>query len=184
MRANIFTISILMFLPSILMVGMSPLVGAELVQTPLQLYRYLLRCCRRLPTTAMQHHYRHAVRQVRCFNTSSHLLVVFYRRVNDCFLPFYNNSNDNLHWIPSYTKCSSEWFTRKRNTSQSKSHKIETFRNTKKKPNTQTKIITVKGQVRSVEQTFETDTWNNNQMSRLKQMCDEIYWNQEHLRSD
>ncbi|XP_029027434.1 LYR motif-containing protein 9 isoform X2 [Betta splendens] len=42
---------------------MSPLVGAYLIQTPVQLYRYLLRCCRRLPTAAMQHHYRHAIRQ-------------------------------------------------------------------------------------------------------------------------
>ncbi|KAM3615432.1 uncharacterized protein V6R79_002220 [Siganus canaliculatus] len=42
---------------------MPPLVGAELVQTPVHLYRYLLRCCRLLPTTAMQQHYRHSVRQ-------------------------------------------------------------------------------------------------------------------------
>lgn len=47
---------------------MPPLVGAELIQTPVQLYRYLLRCCRQLPTTAMQQHYRHAIRQV----SSSH----------------------------------------------------------------------------------------------------------------
>lgn len=45
--------------------GMSPLVGAELIQTPVQLYRYLLRCCRQLPTTAMKKHYLHAIRQVR-----------------------------------------------------------------------------------------------------------------------
>ncbi|XP_036284735.1 LYR motif-containing protein 9-like [Pipistrellus kuhlii] len=37
--------------------------GAELVHTLLQLYRYLLRCCRQLPTKGMQEHYRHAVRQ-------------------------------------------------------------------------------------------------------------------------
>ncbi|XP_042080145.1 LYR motif-containing protein 9 isoform X2 [Haplochromis burtoni] len=43
--------------------GMPPLAGAELVHTPLQLYRYLLRCCRQLPSTAMQQHYRHAIRQ-------------------------------------------------------------------------------------------------------------------------
>lgn len=43
---------------------MAPLPGAELVQTPLQLYRYLLRCCRQLPTKGIQEHYRHAVRQV------------------------------------------------------------------------------------------------------------------------
>ncbi|XP_018556966.1 LYR motif-containing protein 9 isoform X1 [Lates calcarifer] len=42
---------------------MPPLVGAELIQTPVQLYRYLLRCCRQLPTTTMQQHYRHAIRQ-------------------------------------------------------------------------------------------------------------------------
>lgn len=42
---------------------MLPLVGAEL--TPVQLYRHLLRCCRQLPTPAMQKHYRHAIRQVR-----------------------------------------------------------------------------------------------------------------------
>ncbi|XP_017295321.1 LYR motif-containing protein 9 isoform X1 [Kryptolebias marmoratus] len=42
---------------------MPPLVGAELVQTPVQLYRYLLRCCRQLPSTTMQQHYRHAIRQ-------------------------------------------------------------------------------------------------------------------------
>ncbi|KAM9748436.1 LYR motif-containing protein 9 isoform 2-T4 [Dama dama] len=43
---------------------MAPLPGAELVQTPLQLYRYLLRCCRQLPTEGIQEHYKHAVRQV------------------------------------------------------------------------------------------------------------------------
>ncbi|KAI4881172.1 hypothetical protein NFI96_012857 [Prochilodus magdalenae] len=42
---------------------MSPLPGAELIRTPLQLYRYLLRCCNLLPSAAMQQHYRHAVRQ-------------------------------------------------------------------------------------------------------------------------
>ncbi|XP_022625600.1 LYR motif-containing protein 9-like, partial [Seriola dumerili] len=42
---------------------MPPLAGAELIQTPVQLYRYLLRCCRQLPSTAMQQHYRHAIRQ-------------------------------------------------------------------------------------------------------------------------
>ncbi|KAL2095715.1 hypothetical protein ACEWY4_007863 [Coilia grayii] len=42
---------------------MPPLPGAELVHTPVQLYRYLLRCCKLLPSTAMQQHYRHAVRQ-------------------------------------------------------------------------------------------------------------------------
>lgn len=43
---------------------MAPLPGAELVQTSLQLYRYLLRCCRQLPTKGIQEHYKHAVRQV------------------------------------------------------------------------------------------------------------------------
>ncbi|KAM6175053.1 LYR motif-containing protein 9 isoform 1-T1 [Erethizon dorsatum] len=42
---------------------MAPLPGAELVQRPLQLYRYLLRCCKQLPTQGIQEHYRHAVRQ-------------------------------------------------------------------------------------------------------------------------
>ncbi|KAF7700373.1 LYR motif-containing protein 9 [Silurus meridionalis] len=42
---------------------MTPLPGAELVRTPLQLYRYLLRCCKLLPSAAVQTHYRHTVRQ-------------------------------------------------------------------------------------------------------------------------
>ncbi|TSK49641.1 Nitric oxide synthase, inducible [Bagarius yarrelli] len=42
---------------------MVPLPGAELVRTPVQLYRYLLRCCKLLPSPAMQTHYRHSVRQ-------------------------------------------------------------------------------------------------------------------------
>ncbi|KAM5151145.1 LYR motif-containing protein 9 isoform 1-T1 [Callospermophilus lateralis] len=42
---------------------MAPLPGAELIQKPLQLYRYLLRCCRQLPTKGIQEHYKHAVRQ-------------------------------------------------------------------------------------------------------------------------
>uniref|UniRef100_A0A8C5YAN4 LYR motif-containing protein 9 n=1 Tax=Microcebus murinus TaxID=30608 RepID=A0A8C5YAN4_MICMU len=42
---------------------MAPLPGAELVQRPLQLYRYLLRCCRQLPTKGIREHYKHAVRQ-------------------------------------------------------------------------------------------------------------------------
>uniref|UniRef100_A0ABI7YGH8 LYR motif-containing protein 9 n=1 Tax=Felis catus TaxID=9685 RepID=A0ABI7YGH8_FELCA len=42
---------------------MAPLPGAELVQRPVQLYRYLLRCCQQLPTKGIQEHYRHAVRQ-------------------------------------------------------------------------------------------------------------------------
>lgn len=54
--------------------GMSPLVGAELIQTPVQLYRYLLRCCRLLPTAAVQQHYRHAIRQVRCPSTERPML--------------------------------------------------------------------------------------------------------------
>ncbi|XP_066189705.1 LYR motif-containing protein 9 [Sylvia atricapilla] len=42
---------------------MSPLPQAELVRSSLQLYRYLLRCCRRLPHGPVQQHYRHAIRQ-------------------------------------------------------------------------------------------------------------------------
>ncbi|XP_005987532.1 LYR motif-containing protein 9 [Latimeria chalumnae] len=42
---------------------MPPLPGAELVQTPVQLYRYLLRCCRQLPVGAVRNHYQHAIRQ-------------------------------------------------------------------------------------------------------------------------
>uniref|UniRef100_A0A8C5TKC4 LYR motif-containing protein 9 n=1 Tax=Malurus cyaneus samueli TaxID=2593467 RepID=A0A8C5TKC4_9PASS len=41
-----------------------PLPEAELVRSSLQLYRYLLRCCRHLPPGAVQEHYRHAIRQV------------------------------------------------------------------------------------------------------------------------
>ncbi|XP_013855657.1 LYR motif-containing protein 9 [Austrofundulus limnaeus] len=43
---------------------MSPLPPVELVRTPVQLYRYLLRCCRLLPSRTMQQHYKHAIRQV------------------------------------------------------------------------------------------------------------------------
>ncbi|XP_030078479.1 LYR motif-containing protein 9 isoform X2 [Microcaecilia unicolor] len=42
---------------------MAPLPNAALVQSPLQLYRYLLRCCRLLPTESIQQHYKHAIRQ-------------------------------------------------------------------------------------------------------------------------
>uniref|UniRef100_A0A8C9W6P9 LYR motif-containing protein 9 n=1 Tax=Scleropages formosus TaxID=113540 RepID=A0A8C9W6P9_SCLFO len=42
---------------------MSPRPSAALVRTPAHLYRYLLRCCKLLPTAAMEQHYRHAVRQ-------------------------------------------------------------------------------------------------------------------------
>uniref|UniRef100_A0A8C8RWG6 LYR motif-containing protein 9 n=1 Tax=Pelusios castaneus TaxID=367368 RepID=A0A8C8RWG6_9SAUR len=42
---------------------MTPLPGAELIQKPLQLYRYLLRCCKQLPTENIRQHYRHAIRQ-------------------------------------------------------------------------------------------------------------------------
>ncbi|XP_035239918.1 LYR motif-containing protein 9 isoform X2 [Anguilla anguilla] len=48
---------------SVLYLDMPPLPGAEMVHTPVQLYRYLLRCCKKLPTPVMQQHYRHAVRQ-------------------------------------------------------------------------------------------------------------------------
>nr|XP_031362308.1 LYR motif-containing protein 9 isoform X3 [Lonchura striata domestica] len=43
--------------------AMSPLPEAQLVRSSLQLYRYLLRCCRRLPPGPVQQHYRHAIRQ-------------------------------------------------------------------------------------------------------------------------
>ncbi|XP_018604047.1 LYR motif-containing protein 9 isoform X2 [Scleropages formosus] len=39
---------------------MSPRPSAALVRTPAHLYRYLLRCCKLLPTAAMEQHYRHA----------------------------------------------------------------------------------------------------------------------------
>ncbi|CAM9758303.1 unnamed protein product [Bubo scandiacus] len=42
---------------------MAPLPNAELVQNSLQLYRYLLRCCKQLPEENIRQHYRHAVRQ-------------------------------------------------------------------------------------------------------------------------
>ncbi|XP_007540892.1 PREDICTED: LYR motif-containing protein 9 [Poecilia mexicana] len=42
---------------------MVPLAGTELIHTPVQLYRHLLRCCRQLPSAAIQQHYRHAIRQ-------------------------------------------------------------------------------------------------------------------------
>ncbi|XP_060115347.1 LYR motif-containing protein 9 isoform X2 [Heteronotia binoei] len=42
---------------------MAPLPGAELVKRPLQLYRYLLRCCKELPGANVRKHYKHAIRQ-------------------------------------------------------------------------------------------------------------------------
>ncbi|XP_068765403.1 LYR motif-containing protein 9 isoform X3 [Struthio camelus] len=42
---------------------MAPLPNAELVQSSLQLYRYLLRCCKQLPEENIRQHYRHAIRQ-------------------------------------------------------------------------------------------------------------------------
>ncbi|KAM6466498.1 LYR motif-containing protein 9 isoform 6-T8 [Liasis olivaceus] len=42
---------------------MAPLPGVELVKTPLQLYRYLLRCCKVLPEKNLQDHYKHTIRQ-------------------------------------------------------------------------------------------------------------------------
>nr|XP_025962581.1 LYR motif-containing protein 9 isoform X1 [Dromaius novaehollandiae]XP_025962598.1 LYR motif-containing protein 9 isoform X1 [Dromaius novaehollandiae]XP_025962617.1 LYR motif-containing protein 9 isoform X1 [Dromaius novaehollandiae]XP_025962625.1 LYR motif-containing protein 9 isoform X1 [Dromaius novaehollandiae]XP_025962635.1 LYR motif-containing protein 9 isoform X1 [Dromaius novaehollandiae]XP_025962644.1 LYR motif-containing protein 9 isoform X1 [Dromaius novaehollandiae]XP_02596265 len=42
---------------------MAPLPNAELVQNSLQLYRYLLRCCKQLPEENIRQHYRHAIRQ-------------------------------------------------------------------------------------------------------------------------
>lgn len=55
---------------------MPPLPGAELVHKPVQLYRYLLRCCKLLPSTAMQQHYKHAVRQVSVFPRALHVCVI------------------------------------------------------------------------------------------------------------
>uniref|UniRef100_A0A670KCU0 LYR motif-containing protein 9 n=1 Tax=Podarcis muralis TaxID=64176 RepID=A0A670KCU0_PODMU len=43
--------------------AMAPLPGAELVKSPLQLYRYLLRCCKLLPGKNVQEHYKHMIRQ-------------------------------------------------------------------------------------------------------------------------
>nr|XP_012612521.1 LYR motif-containing protein 9-like [Microcebus murinus] len=40
-----------------------PATGAELVQRPLQLYRYSLRCCLQLPTKGARERCKHAVRQ-------------------------------------------------------------------------------------------------------------------------
>ncbi|XP_063300129.1 LYR motif-containing protein 9 isoform X1 [Pelobates fuscus] len=42
---------------------MVPLLGAEMVHTPLQLYRYLLRCCKQLPNENVQNYYKHAIKQ-------------------------------------------------------------------------------------------------------------------------
>ncbi|CAM4554372.1 unnamed protein product [Leuciscus chuanchicus] len=36
---------------------------SDLIRTPVQLYRFLLRCCKLLPSAAMQKHYQHAIRQ-------------------------------------------------------------------------------------------------------------------------
>ncbi|KAF7244315.1 LYR motif-containing protein 9 [Varanus komodoensis] len=36
---------------------------SPVVKGPLQLYRYLLRCCKELPGKNVQDHYRHAIRQ-------------------------------------------------------------------------------------------------------------------------
>uniref|UniRef100_A0A8V1AMN6 LYR motif-containing protein 9 n=1 Tax=Gallus gallus TaxID=9031 RepID=A0A8V1AMN6_CHICK len=42
---------------------MAPLPNAELVRNSLQLYRYLLRCCKQLPEENIRQHYKHAIRQ-------------------------------------------------------------------------------------------------------------------------
>ncbi|XP_048822703.1 LYR motif-containing protein 9 isoform X1 [Lagopus muta] len=42
---------------------MAPLPSAGSVQNALQLYRYLLRCCKQLPEENIRQHYRHAIRQ-------------------------------------------------------------------------------------------------------------------------
>ena len=55
-----------------------------MVQTPIQLYRYLLRCCKLLPNPAMQQHYRHAIRQVGndphtiCVNCVKPMLTIIF----------------------------------------------------------------------------------------------------------
>ncbi|XP_032823595.1 LYR motif-containing protein 9 isoform X1 [Petromyzon marinus] len=47
------------------------LAGGELVRSPVHLYRYLMRCCRRLPPGGAREHYQHAVRQtVSCTRAS------------------------------------------------------------------------------------------------------------------
>ncbi|KAL2297504.1 hypothetical protein Nmel_016811 [Mimus melanotis] len=51
-----------------------PLPEAELVRSSLQLYRYLLRCCRRLPPGPVQQHYRHAIRQTNSVFATNILL--------------------------------------------------------------------------------------------------------------
>lgn len=66
---------------------MCPLAGAELVRTPVHLYRYLLRCCKLLPTAAVQTHYKHAIRQ--SFNShadeddSERIQIMIQRAISD-----------------------------------------------------------------------------------------------------
>lgn len=63
--------------------------GAELIRTPVQLYRYLLRCCKLLPSAAMRKHYQHAIRQV------------LYIRETKCFQNDCNSGEYNLrHFLP------------------------------------------------------------------------------------
>ncbi|XP_050177675.1 LYR motif-containing protein 9 [Myiozetetes cayanensis] len=47
----------------VVQVVMAPLPQAELVRSAVQLYRYLLRCCRSLPEDSIRQHYRHHIRQ-------------------------------------------------------------------------------------------------------------------------
>ncbi|KAJ7990645.1 hypothetical protein DPEC_G00302540 [Dallia pectoralis] len=66
---------------------MPPLPGAELVRNPVQLYRYLLRCCKQLPTQAMQQHYQHAIRQGYSSHAdeddSERIQVIILRAISD-----------------------------------------------------------------------------------------------------
>uniref|UniRef100_A0A3P8UVE9 LYR motif-containing protein 9 n=1 Tax=Cynoglossus semilaevis TaxID=244447 RepID=A0A3P8UVE9_CYNSE len=65
---------------------MAPAGGAVVILTSVQLYRHLLRCCRQLPTAAMQQHYKHAIRQVRPHcdeDDPGRIQVIIQRAVED-----------------------------------------------------------------------------------------------------
>ncbi|KAL0973342.1 hypothetical protein UPYG_G00202210 [Umbra pygmaea] len=66
---------------------MPPLPGAEMVRTPVHLYRYLLRCCKQLPTRAMQKYYQHAIRQSYNSHTDEddpeRIQVIIQRAISD-----------------------------------------------------------------------------------------------------
>lgn len=106
--------NIIIFSISVFCERMSPLVGAELVQTPVQLYRYLLRCCRLLPSAAMQHHYRHAIRQVkffsRCWMWSTPVpdVVVKKHFRKHVKLKIRIREQVRLHWMPGSSVWSPE----------------------------------------------------------------------------